>query len=156
MTYSNSITFGSTSVNIEVDEFNNVNFWVDNSFEVKENNPHRVAITKWLIKEWKQIKDNYKYLFCIAYDDDYIFKDRVNSYIKLGFTHLNNNGFIYLNFSSLEEQEETIAELLKVCPEEFSPISGEEGELWVQADVPELGFYKPVGLPIKRVSCRRR
>jgi hypothetical protein len=159
----NSATFGNTSVSIEVDEFNNIHFWVDGAYSVKEKNPHRVAITRWLVKEWKQIKGNYKYLFCSAYDDDYLFYDRVNSYKRLGFISLKNNAFIYLNFSSKEEQDKIINELLTHYhyPEEFSPLTEIEEEgffyLWVERTIPELGFYEPVPLPIKeKVHLRRR
>lgn len=160
MTYSNSTTFAGISASIEVDEFNNINFYVNGFFDVMENNPCRVAITRWLLEEWEKIKKEYKYLFCIAYDEDYLFYDRVNSYKKLGFISLNGNAFIYLNFPNREEQEKTIEDLLRICPEEFSPISREwedDFDLWVLKDVPELGFYKPVGLPIKveRISRQK-
>jgi len=160
MSYLNTASFGSHEVCISVDHYNNIQFTVDESFFISENK-HKVAITRWLLQEFKRIQGNYKYLLCIAWDEDAHWYNRVRIYEKIGFINLKNSGFIYLNFSSKEEQDKQVNELLSKCPEEFSPLTKIEEEgffyLWVERTIPELGFYEPVPLPIeKRVHLRRR
>lgn len=65
-----------------------ISFRVAGSYD-KQDNSKRIAITRWLLKEWKAVKTKYagKTLYCEPWGDDGFAEYRSNIYSKLGFEY---------------------------------------------------------------------
>lgn len=65
-----------------------ISFKVNGSYDKKDNN-QKVAITRWLLKTWKEIKVKYagKTLYCEPWGEDGMGEYRSKIYTKLGFEY---------------------------------------------------------------------
>lgn len=72
-------------VSFQVDR-NQIWFNVNDSF-IKGDNPNKIAITKWLIKAFKEATLSYNFLYASPYEADGSLEDRVKAFTKLGFTY---------------------------------------------------------------------
>lgn len=63
-----------------------ISFQVNGSYDRKDNK-NKVAITRWLLKTWKEVQSKYKgkTLYCEPWGDDGGFEYRSAIYSKLGF-----------------------------------------------------------------------
>jgi hypothetical protein len=91
MAYLNSTTINNISVTIKVDKSNYISFYLDGKLD-KENIKNKVAITKWLLKEFKQIGKDFLYLFAIPFEKDGYGEVRKIIFNKLGFTPITRYG----------------------------------------------------------------
>jgi hypothetical protein len=66
-----------------------VGFYINGSFDYQTNCPHKVAITRWLLAEFKGLQEWYSSLYCYPYfseDEGYEAEAmRLKAYVKLGF-----------------------------------------------------------------------
>lgn len=115
-------------VSITVDNNNGIYFKVGDDFEISSTN--KVAITKWLLKEWKHIKDRYAFLRCNPYSADGLQDYRKQAFLKLGFKEEED----YLSYGDISRNSIKLPYVLK-------------NGLIVKEDV-EGYFYKAI--PIKR------
>lgn len=94
-------TLVNEELNVSIDFFNHngdwyINFKVNNSFDKIENNANKVAITKWLLKSWNELKIRHKgkTVYCEPYKEDGHSDYRFNVYKKLGFLYEDKNTMV--------------------------------------------------------------
>jgi hypothetical protein len=85
MSYISTKTFGNSTVELEVYSNNVIYFTVDGGFEYIESHPHKVAITRWLLTEFRKAQKIHDYLVCTSHEDDDMGDYRTEVYLKLGF-----------------------------------------------------------------------
>lgn len=83
--YNSSTDINGLEVNFTIC-MGSVDFTVDGSHDrLNYMRKHRVAITRWLLKEWEKIKSSSTYLTCVAYEGDGLGEMRSAIYTRLGF-----------------------------------------------------------------------
>lgn len=81
MDYSNSADFNGNSVAFVIED-NTIEFTVNGQYD-SNTSENKVAITRWLLKEWEKVKNSYDYLIASPHIDHII--NRSSLYQKLGF-----------------------------------------------------------------------
>jgi len=88
-TYTLSTKINSTLVELAVYEESltsaGLNFFINGDM-VYEENSNKVAISRWLLKEFRGLQNKYKKLSISVYEDDDYGEYRYQVYKKLGFT----------------------------------------------------------------------
>jgi hypothetical protein len=79
-------TIGLDSVKLEI-EGNQISFSIGDCFVKADNSPNKVAITKWLLKSFKEAKTHYNFLYASPYEADGKLADRIKAFSKVGFTY---------------------------------------------------------------------
>jgi hypothetical protein len=128
--YLSTSIINNTKVSITIDANNGIYFQVGDDFEISSTN--KVAITKWLLKEWKHIKERYAYLHCNPYSADGLQDYRKACFLKLGFKEEEN----YLAYGDITKNSIKLPYIVK------------EG-LIVKEDI-EGYFYKAVSIKRKK------
>jgi len=121
MSYLKSTTLNGVNVTIKVDNSNYISFYLDGRIDKMENTKNKVAIVRWLLKEFKQIGKENLYLFAIPFEKDGYGEVRKIIFNKLGFIpSYRLTTLVWFNDSiSFEEREEIINLLPKFEEGEF-------------------------------------
>jgi hypothetical protein len=83
MLYSVEVTINNQEVYLAIEDDCEIIFTVDGTLDKVKTN--KVAITKWLLKEWGKVKIRFSYLHCKPYKDDGNAEYRKKAFNKLGF-----------------------------------------------------------------------
>jgi len=70
-----------------------VSYTINHSFEKVENLNCKIAVTKWLLKQFKLIKEQFLYLKAVSFDGDGFGENRNSILSKVGFKPA---GFYYV------------------------------------------------------------
>jgi hypothetical protein len=127
-------------VTIKVDNSNFISFYIDGRLERDNNIKNKVAITKWLLKEFKKIGKDFLYLFAIPFEKDGYGEVRKIIFNKLGFIpSYRLTTLVWFNNSlSFEEREEIINLLPKFEEGEFEEDENEDFEEDFEEDDGEI------------------
>ena len=86
-------TFGLNTVRLFVDTSHEVSYTINHSFERLENLNCKIAVTKWLLKQFKVIKSQFLFLKAVSFDGDGFGEGRNTVLDKVGFKPA---GFYYI------------------------------------------------------------
>ena len=105
----NETIIANIPVSFTVDEGLQVSFKVNNSYERKSKDVPKVAIVKWLLEQFRIVKEEYTYLYCKAWVcEDQV--DRVKIYRKVGFTQMPDKGPLYLEWGQRPPETDSVIE----------------------------------------------
>lgn len=80
-----SKTFGEYEVTFSIIYNRKVYFEINGSYKYEGNNLYRVAITRWLLKCFKEAQSEYPYLWCSPFDEDGMGDYRATIFQRVGF-----------------------------------------------------------------------
>ena len=91
--YYSEANFNGNIVRLFVDTSHEVSYTINHSFERVENLACKVAVTKWLLKQFKVIKEQFLFLKAVSFDGDGNGESRNAVLVKVGFKPA---GFYYV------------------------------------------------------------
>lgn len=98
-----------------------VSFDVGNSYDRGDEVKNKVAITKWLLKQWKHclyhIEKEELIPVCEVYTGDWNIRERFKIFKKMGFTPVYGVGMVYGNNNNRIEGETLLPIPLSFCDE---------------------------------------
>jgi len=164
MLYLAETTINQTEVEIIVNEELEISFTINYEFDKSEEvSSNRLAITKWLLKEFSFIKQRFSYLWCKPYANDGLGDYREKAFIKAGF-YANKGLLCYGDIKSKPlsipySKSKTKLIVREEVPEYFLPAidlpySYRQEELTVTKTI-EGYFYKAVNNPNYKRKKRR-